>query len=157
MKLSKEELEYLIPQLNEALSKEWLVYYQYWVAALIVEGARRADVQKKFKEHAEEERRHAQLLANRILELEGVSVLNHKKWFELERCKYNAPQVFDSVSLLKSNVISERRAILHYQKIVNLTSGKDLTTCDIAKHILAEEEQHEQDLQDYLIDITKIK
>ena len=30
-------------------------------------------------------------------------------------------------------------------------------TCDIAKHILAEEEDHEQDLQDYLNDIAKMK
>ena len=29
----------------------------------------RADVQSEFEEHAEEERRHAQLLANRIIEL----------------------------------------------------------------------------------------
>jgi len=38
-----------------------------------------------------------------------------------------------------------------------LTDGKDFTTCDIAKHILAEEEDHEQDLQDYLDDIAHMK
>ena len=74
---------------------------------LVVEGAMRADVQGEFEEHAEEERRHAQLLADRIIELEGVPVLDPKKWFELARCKYDAPQGFDSVSLLKDNVASE--------------------------------------------------
>jgi len=72
----------------------------------------RADVQGEFEEHAEEERRHAQLLADRIIELEGVPVLDPKQWFELARCKYDAPQGFDSVSLLKDNVASERCAIL---------------------------------------------
>lgn len=62
--------------MNAALAEEWLAYYQYWVGALVVEGAMRADVQGEFEEHAEEERRHAQLLADRIIELEGVPVLD---------------------------------------------------------------------------------
>ena len=153
----KLDVESLISQLNAALAEEWLAYYQYWVGALVVEGAMRADVQSEFEEHAEEERKHAQLLANRIIELEGVPVLDPKKWFELARCKYDAPQEFDSISLLKDNVASERCAILRYQEIADFTNGKDFTTCDIAKHILAEEEEHEQDLQDYLTDITRMK
>jgi len=153
----KLDVESLIAQLNAALAEEWLAYYQYWVGALVVEGAMRADVQGEFEEHAEEERRHAQLLADRIIELEGVPVLDPKQWFELARCKYDAPQGFDSVSLLKDNIASERCAILRYQEIADFTNGKDFTTCDIAKHILAEEEEHEQDLQDYLTDIARMK
>ena len=56
----KLDVESLISQLNAALAEEWLAYYQYWVGALVVEGAMRADVQSEFEEHAEEERRHAQ-------------------------------------------------------------------------------------------------
>lgn len=70
----KLDVESLISQLNAALSEEWLAYYQYWVGALVVEGAMRADVQGEFEEHAEEERRHAQLLADRIIELEGYRI-----------------------------------------------------------------------------------
>lgn len=153
----KLDVKSLIEQLNAALSEEWLAYYQYWVGALVVEGAMRADVQGEFEEHAEEERHHAQLIADRIIELEGVPVLDPKKWFELARCKYDSPTAFDSVSLLNQNVSSERCAILRYQEIANFTNGKDYTTCDIAKHILAEEEEHEQDLQDYLTDIARMK
>lgn len=40
---------------------------------------------------------------------------------------------------------------------MELTHGKDFTTCDLAKHIMAEEEEHEQDLQDYLTDIARMK
>lgn len=68
----KLDVKSLIDQLNAALSEEWLAYYQYWVGALVVEGAMRADVQGEFEEHAEEERHHAQLIADRIIELEGV-------------------------------------------------------------------------------------
>ena len=103
------------------------------------------------------ERQHAQLIADRIIELEGTPVLDPKQWFELARCKYDTPTQFDTVSLLNQNVASERCAILRYQEIAKFTEGKDYTTCDIAKHILAEEEDHEQDLQDYLNDIAKMK
>ena len=75
----------------------------------------------------------------------------------MARCKYDTPTEFVSVSLLNQNVASELCAILRYQEIANFTNGKDYTTCDIAKHILAEEEDHEQDLQDYLNDIAKMK
>lgn len=153
----KLDVESLISQLNAALSEEWLAYYQYWIGALVVEGAMRANVQGEFEEHAEEERKHAQMLAKRIIELEGVPVLDPKQWSELARCKYDSPQDFDSVSLLRDNIASERCAVLRYQEIADFTDGKDFTTCDVVKKILAEEEEHEQDLQDYLTDIDRMK
>lgn len=153
----KLDVESLISQLNAALSEEWLAYYQYWIGALVVEGAMRPNVQGEFEEHAEEERQHAQMIAKRIIELEGVPVLDPQKWSELARCKYDAPQDFGSVNLLKDNIASERCAILRYQEIASFTNGKDFTTCDIVKKILAEEEEHEQDLQDYLTDIDRMK
>ena len=119
--------------------------------------AMRGDVQREFQEHAAEEYNHAKLLADRIIELEGVPVLDPKQWFDLARCKYDAPVDFGSEILLKQNVESERCAIYRYQQIAEFTNGIDFTTCDIAKHIMAEEEDHEQDLQDYLNDIARMK
>lgn len=89
--------------------------------------------------------------------MEGVPVLDPKQWFDLARCKYDAPVDFGSEILLKQNVESERCAIYRYQQIAEFTNGIDFTTCDIAKHIMAEEEDHEQDLQDYLNDIARMK
>ena len=98
----KLDVDNLLSQLNAALAEEWLAYYQYWVGALVVEGAMRSDVQGEFEEHAEEERHHAQLLADRIIELEGVPVLDPKQWFELARCKYDSPSVAPSCVIKKS-------------------------------------------------------
>ena len=133
----KIDIVELLAQLNAALSEEWLAFYQYWVGSFVVEGAMRGDVQREFQEHAAEEYNHAKLLADRIIELEGVPVLDPKQWFDLARCKYDAPVDFGSEVLF--------------------TNGIDFTTCDIAKHIMAEEEDHEQDLQDYLNDIARMK
>ncbi len=147
----------VLDELNAALSEEWLAYYQYWVGALVVKGAMRADVQREFHEHAMEEFEHAKLLADRIIELEGVPVLDPRQWFSLTKCAYMTPTDFDVVKLLRQNVAAERCAILRYQTLASLTDGKDFTTCDIAKHILAEEEDHEQELQDFLDDIAHMK
>lgn len=97
----------LLAQLNAALSEEWLAFYQYWVGSFVVEGAMRGDVQREFQEHAAEEYNHAKLLADRIIELEGVPVLDPKQWFDLARCKYDAPVDFGSEILLKQNVESD--------------------------------------------------
>lgn len=153
----KIDVDSIISQLNTALSEEWLAYYQYWVGALVVEGALRPGVQAELEEHAEEEKHHADLLAKRIIELEGIPVLDPERWSELARCKYLTPNDFDTVNILNQNIVSERCAILRYQEIANFTDGIDFTTCDLAKHILAEEEEHEQDLQDYLNDIATMK
>ena len=44
-----------------------------------------------------------------------------------------------------------------YAEIVDMTDGKDIITCDIAKRILAEEADHEQDMQDYLDDMDAFR
>ena len=36
----KLDVDNLLSQLNAALAEEWLAYYQYWVGALVVEGAK---------------------------------------------------------------------------------------------------------------------
>ena len=131
----KIDIVELLAQLNAALSEEWLAFYQYWVGSFVVEGA-------------------GEKLWDAVT---GVPVLDPKQWFDLARCKYDAPVDFGSEVLLKQNVESERCAIYRYQQIAEFTNGIDFTTCDIAKHIMAEEEDHEQDLQDYLNDIARMK
>jgi bacterioferritin len=100
----KIDIVELLAQLNAALSEEWLAFYQYWVGSFVVEGAMRGDVQREFQEHAAEEYNHAKLLADRIIELEGVPVLDPKQWFDLARCKYDAPVDFGSEVLLNQSV-----------------------------------------------------
>ena len=146
----------LLDTLNAALSEEWLAYYQYWIGSLVVEGAMRADLQRELEEHAAEELAHAKMLADRIIQLEGTPVLDPAQWLSLARCKYAAPLQNDVLNILKQNIASERCAIVRYEEIASYTNGLDFTTCDMAKKIMAEEEEHEQDLQDYLRDVEWI-
>ena len=147
------DLPVLLGQLNAALSEEWLAFYQYWIGAQIVEGAMRSDVQREFEEHAMEEFKHAKLVADRIIQLEGTPVLDPAQWTQLARCKYTPPLNSDVINVLNQNIAAERCAIIRYEEIATLCNNVDYTTCDIAKPIMAEEEEHEQDLQDLQRDI----
>ena len=155
-KIIQLNISELLNILNEAYAEEWLAYYQYWIGSFVVEGAMRSDVQREFEEHAQEEYMHAKMLADRIIQLEGTPVLDPAQWFTLARCKYSPPLQNDVVNLLKQNIAAERCAVVRYEEIASYTNGLDFTTCDIAKRIMAEEEEHEQDLQDYLRDVEWI-
>ncbi len=146
----------LLSQLNAALSEEWLAHYQYWIGAQVIEGIMRSSIQKEFEEHAIEEAKHAQWIAERIIQLEGIPILDPSQWTTLSRCKYDAPTNPDSIILLKQNMKAERCAIIRYHEIAEYTHGIDYTTCDLAKRIMAEEEKHEQELQDFLRDIENV-
>ena len=147
------DVEKLIEMLNAALCEEWLAYYQYWVGARIMEGPMRIPIEAELLEHANEELNHAEMLANRIIELDGTPVLSPEDWPHLAKCKYEAPVDAYIESVLKQNLTSERCAIQRYEMLAKLTDGKDFTTFAIATQILAEEIDHENDIESWLEDI----
>lgn len=153
----KIDVAVVLDQLNAALSEEWMAYYQYWTAAQVVKGPQRAEIQKEFLEHADEELKHAKMICDRIIELEGVPVLTPQDWYKRARCVYDAPTQFDVEYFLKVIKIAEECAMRRYQEIADLTEGKDYITNSLAKFILSEEADHEQDMQDYLDDIAVLK
>lgn len=153
----KIDVAVVLDQLNSALSEEWMAYYQYWTAAQIVVGPQRSEIQSEFMKHAEEELHHATLLCTRIIELDGVPVLTPQDWYKKARCVYDAPTQFDSEYFLKVIKIAEECAMRRYQEIAEMTEGKDYITNNLAKFILAEEADHEQDMQDFLNDIASLK
>jgi bacterioferritin len=144
----------LIKKLNRAYADEWLAYIQYWTGAQVVQGLMRPNVQAEMKEHANEELAHAQLLADRIIQLGGTPLLDPKDYFKQTNCGYDAPKNFDTKALLKQNIEAERCAIAVYHDIIKHVIGKDPITMHIARHIMQEEAEHEQDLEDLLTDIT---
>lgn len=153
----KIDVAKVLDELNAALSEEWLAYYQYWTAAKMVVGAQRVDLQSEFEEHAQQELHHASMICDRIIELEGVPVLTPQEWFKHARCVYDTPTAFNSEYFLKTILIAEECAMRRYQEIADLTEGKDYITNELAKKILSEEADHEQDMQDYLDDISTMR
>lgn len=152
-KIVKNDLEELIIVLNQAFSEEWLAYYQYWLGGKLAAGSLRPQIAEEFEEHANEELKHANWLADRIIQLGGVPALSPEEWNKLAHCKYAAPKDPDTRSLLADNLKSERCAIGRYESICDLTHGKDYETFRISEKILKEEIEHEQELEDFIHDI----
>jgi len=51
----------------------------------------------------------------------------------------------------------ERCAIQRYKEIADFTNGKDHSTHQMAVQILNEELEHEQDIEDWITDIERMK
>ncbi len=155
--ISNIDNEELLKVLNEAYAEEWLAYYQYWIGAKIIVGPMRTSIESEFEEHAKEELKHAEWLAERIIQLGGTPVLFPADWDKIAECKYMAPENPLDVELLKQNLASERCAIKRYQQICEMCHGKDFETFEISRKILHEELDHEQDWEDFLQDIKSGK
>ena len=156
-KITKTDLNELIRTLNEAYAEEWLAYYQYWLGAIVAAGQMRTSIVEEFEEHAKEELEHADMLAERIIQLGGTPVLNPDDWSKLAKCKYDAPINEDTITLVTQNLASERCAVGRYQGICDMCFGKDYETFRITEHILKEEIEHEQEMEDFLKDMAVAK
>ena len=156
-RISKTDVNDLIKTLNEAYAEEWLAYYQYFIGAKLAEGMLRPNVVEEFEEHAHQEYEHASMIADRIIQLGGTPVLNPDDFSKLAKCKYEAPLNEDTLSLVKQNLDAERCAIGRYQGICDMTFSKDYETYRVSEHILKEEIEHEQEMEDFLKDMEIIK
>ncbi len=152
-KIAKNDTTELLNILNMAFAEEWLAYYQYWLGAQLAVGPMRPSVADEFIEHANEELKHAQMLCNRIIQLGGTPVLNPDEWSHAASCKYDEPKDPYVMKLLEQNLTAERCAVARYQKICEMTFGKDYETFRISEKILKEELEHEQEIGDFIDDI----
>ena len=68
------DVEKLLKLLNAAYASEWLAYYQYWLGAKVIKGPMKDAVAAELLLHSTEELSHADMLANRIIQLGGTPV-----------------------------------------------------------------------------------
>lgn len=151
------DTETLIGMLNKAYCDEWLAYYQYWIGAKLVTGIPRSIVQEELEEHAKEELDHAHRLAERIIQLGGTPEIDPAKWIKHSNCGYLLPDNPSVDALLQQNIEGERCAIAVYQNLLDYVRGKDMITGHLIRHILEEELEHEQDLEDIRDDIAHFR
>ena len=147
----------LIELLNKALGDEWLAYYQYWIGAKVAKGPMRGEVIAELEQHATEELGHALLLVERILQLGGTPLLTPEAWYKMTNCGYEAPEDPYVEVLLKQNIGGEQCAIGVYKALSDITRDADPVTYEMALQIMADEIEHEEDLQALQEDIELMK
>ncbi len=145
----------LVKMMNKAYADEWLAYYQYWVGAKVATGRMRGIVAEELAEHAEEELKHAEMLAERILQLGGTPLITPEALLKETNCGYDAPTDPSTKALLAQNIKGEQCAIETYKKLFDFVQGKDPITEKIILEILEDEVEHEDDLQMMLEDMKE--
>jgi bacterioferritin len=149
------EINEIITTLNKAYADEWLAYYQYFIEAKVIKGIMKDAAIAELAQHAADELRHANMIADRILQLGGTPLLHPQEWFTHTNCGYEEPKDFDVVSILEDSIKGEQCAISVYSSLADMTRNKDIVTYDIVSEILADEVEHEEDLQALHDDITE--
>ncbi len=147
----------LIKLLNKAYADEWLAYYQYWIGAKVAKGPMRGQVVAELEEHAADELKHAGMLTDRMIQLGGTPILKPADWYKMSNCGYDAPEDPFVKTLLKQNIKGEQCAIDVYKRLSETVQDKDPITYNMLLEILADEVEHEEDLQSLLEDMEMMK
>ena len=143
----------LLTLLNKAFADEWFAYYQYWLGAKVVRGPMKDAVAAELLLHATEELAHADLVANRIIQLGGKPLTQPKLWYEWSGCGYLPPEDDYVQVILEQNIHGEQCAISTYDALLKTVRDKDIVTHNLVMTILEQEVEHEEDLQSLLEDL----
>jgi bacterioferritin len=130
--------------LNEALATEIICTLRYKRHYFMAQGIHAESVAAEFLEHANEEQRHADQIAERITQLggdpdfspEGLASRSHAEYVEGDTLE----------EMLREDLVAERVAIESYTEMVRYFGDKDTTSRRLLESILAVEEEHAEDL-----------
>lgn len=134
--------------LNEALATEWVCVLRYYRHYYMASGMLADSVKAEFLEHAQQELAHANLLSERIVQLGGAPDLDPDTLTDRAHAEYKPGH--DLRDMVKENLIAERIAIDSYREMINYVGDRDTTTKRILMQILAQEEEHADDMADLL-------
>ena len=134
----------VIAVLNEVLATELVCVLRYKRHYYMAEGLNSGPVAAEFLQHANEEQGHADMVANRIVQLQGEPDFNPATLVQRSHAEY-APGS-DLIDMIREDLVAERVAIASYQEIVRWLANNDTTTRRMIEDILAVEEEHADDL-----------
>ena len=140
----KAKVETVIKLLNEALATEIVCVLRYRHHYFTATGISSLSVKDQFLEHATEEQAHADQLAERIVQLGGEPNLSPVGLLSRSHSEYVEGESL--VEMITEDLIAERIAIDSYREMVTYVGTDDSTTRRILEGILAQEEEHAEDL-----------
>jgi bacterioferritin len=149
----EEHRRAIVQLLQTALATETVCVLRYKRHYYVSHGIRAKFVAEEFLEHAKEEQKHADQLAERIVQLGEDPDLNPATLTARAHSEYDE---FTSLrQMLEADLLAERIAIESYREMVNYIGPKDPTSRRLLESILAQEEEHAEDLVDLLEDLPK--
>ncbi|MGM9480801.1 ferritin-like domain-containing protein [Roseateles sp. NT4] len=138
----------IVQLLNGALATELICVLRYRRHHFMATGLESPSIAQEFLVHANAELGHADRLAERIVQLGGEPDFNPVGMPDRSHADYDA--VNDLKAMIKSNLIAERVAVESYRQMIHLVGDKDSTTRRLLEDILADEEEHADELKDWM-------
>jgi bacterioferritin len=138
------DLKRVIEVLNTSLATELVCVLRYKAHYFGAKGLNAEPVAAEFLEHAGEEQVHADRLAERINQLGGTPDMDPDTLMARSQTEYNTPD--DLIEMIKEDLIAERIVIQAYTEAIAWLGHHDPTTRRIFEEILAEEEEHADDM-----------
>jgi bacterioferritin len=140
----------IVKLLNDALATELVCILRYKRHHFMATGLASPAIAAEFMVHATEETAHADMIATRIVQLGGEPDFSPNTLLERSHADYDASN--DLKTMVRVNLIAERIAIEAYHQMIQLIGDKDTTTRRMLEEILAQEEEHADELHDWLED-----
>lgn len=140
--------EDIIALLNDALATEIVCVLRYRRHYFTAKGVASPKIAEEFLVHANEEQAHADLIAERIVQLGGEPDFAPQTLLERSHADYDESR--DLQAMIRANLVAERVAIEAYSQMIRLIADKDTTTRRILERVLEDEQEHADELSDWL-------
>jgi bacterioferritin len=143
----------VIKILNEALATELVCILRYKSHYYCASGIHSEAVKAEFQQHSQEAQQHADVIATRIVQLNGAPDFNPEGLSFRSRSEFKLGSTL--VEMIKEDLIAERIAIEFYSEIIQWLGDDDLTTRKVMQEILAVEAQHAEDMKSLLSHLSQ--
>jgi bacterioferritin len=140
----------IIGLLNGSLATELVCMLRYRRHHFTAVGLASPKIAEEFLVHANEEAAHADRIAKRIVQLGGQPDFSPDTLVTRSHASYD--QSTELTDMIKANLIAERVAIESYGQMISLIGDKDSTTRRLLEDILSKEQEHAEELSDWLAD-----
>lgn len=140
--------ETVLKLLNEALATEIVCVLRYRRHYFMADGAVGQAIKGEFLKHAKEEQAHADLIAERIVQLGGEPDFNPESLSRRSHSEYAEGATL--AAMIEEDLIAERVAIESYTEMIAYLEGVDSTSRRMLEGILANEEEHAEELASML-------
>ena len=138
----------VVKLLNDSLATELVCVLRYRRHYFTASGLSSSAIADEFLVHANAELAHADKIAERIVQLGGEPDFNPKGLLERSHADYD--EAMDLKAMIRANLIAERVAVEAYRQMIHLLADKDPTTRRMLEEILADEDEHADELSDWL-------
>jgi len=151
----RADREKVIQVLNDALATEIVCTLRYKRHYYMAQGIHAQAVAAEFLEHANEEQGHADRIAERITQIGGEPDFNPEGLAGRSHSQY--VEGTSLVDMIREDLVAERIAIESYGEIIRFLGDRDITSRRLMEEILANEEEHADDLNNLLVTLDPTK